>query len=351
MTPHRIDPRRAWNPSGQGSSISESPRPSGVSKWSPAGLPGCHDGDAPFKKLRHGSSWREHPYHRDSAILGQKSTSSGEANSARGECEGPQERGCANGFRLRRWQNTLSLKVAGAEVRERQQRRTSAYLEGRRRRINFNVDARSVRLRTLQPIWPIPGAVAWESSQDLSWPYRKAHNLQALVVTVGAAGEGLLAEDLREEGGGKMYDGGDRACSTGRDGSRGARDPTRRGSTTSGRERPRPRQRFGYQESHQGVHGRKREEIGLHKPAPCGLAHEIGSWSYPIRRGGCTGPRVVGANFAKYCGRMGAIFMVKRVWKVVPRVAVGGWRMHIRWGNRSCREERKMKDVSANVKE
>ncbi|KAJ6536495.1 hypothetical protein DFH09DRAFT_1401984 [Mycena vulgaris] len=206
--------------------------------------------------------------------------------------------------------------------------------EGRRRRINFNVDARSVRLRTLQPIWLIPGAVAWEPSQDLSWPYRKAHNLQALVVAVGAAGEGLLAKDLREEGGGKMHDGGDRARSTGQDGSRGAwRDPTPRGSTTSGRERPRPRRRFGYQESHQGVHGRKREEIGLRKPgnapgrpqpvektpiipqysAPCSLAHEIGSRSYPIRRGGCTGPRVVGANFAKYCGQMGTIFMAKRV--------------------------------------
>ncbi|KAJ6572711.1 hypothetical protein DFH09DRAFT_1079400 [Mycena vulgaris] len=85
--------------------------------------------------------------------------------------------------------------------------------------------------------------------------------------------------------------------------------------------------------------------------APCGPAHEIGSWSYPIRQGGSTGPRVVGANFAKYCGRMGAIFMVKRVWKVVRRAAVGGWRMRIRWGNRSCHEGRKTKDVSANVKE
>ncbi|KAJ6507570.1 hypothetical protein DFH09DRAFT_1437237 [Mycena vulgaris] len=48
------------------------------------------------------------------------------------------------------------------------------------------------------------GAVAWEPSQDLSWPCRKAHNLQALVVAVGAAREGLLAEDLREEGEGKF---------------------------------------------------------------------------------------------------------------------------------------------------
>ncbi|KAJ6514021.1 hypothetical protein DFH09DRAFT_1433007 [Mycena vulgaris] len=256
--------------------------------------------------------------------------------------------------------STSSLKVAGAEVRERQQSRTSAFLEGRRRRINFNVDARSVRLRTLQPIWLIPGAVAWEPSQDLSWPYRKAHNLQALVVAVGAAGEGLLAEDLPEEGGGKMHDGAHELEHIGgiSGATRRGGGPRRRGGSGHSRgdglvTRSLTRAFTGGNEKKLGCASRPVENTPIipQYSAPCGLAHEIGSRSYPIRRGGCTGPRVVGANFAKYCGQMGAILMAKRVWKVVPRVAADRWRMRIRWGNRSCREERKTKDVSANVKE